>query len=247
MPKVVASIEARMGSSRLPGKVLMDINGESAIKREVDRIRQCRHVDDIVLATTLEPIDDELVVWAKSQNLKYYRGSENDVLARVISAHRMMHTDVIVELTGDCPLLDHKIVDLGIASFLANDYDVVTNVRIPSYPQGADVQVFSFEQLADVERTIFDDAVREHVSLHFYENSDLYDICDLIAPEFIRAPDVRLQLDYPEDLEFIRKVYSILEPIHGPLFGVESILQLLDQRSDIGAINSHCIEKPVRS
>lgn len=244
--KVVASIEARMGSSRLPGKVLADICGRPALGRLVDRLRECRMIDDIVLATSTSPCDNALEDWARSEGLEVYRGSEHDVLERVVGAHRFMGSDVVVEVTGDCPLLDPDVIDLGVETFFANDCDVVTNARVPSFPQGADVQVFGLEALADVESRILDPAVREHVSLYFYEMPSEYRIIHLMADRSQRRPEVRLQLDYSEDLAFIREVYSHLLPLHGAIFGVRQILQLLDREPQLCGINADCIEKPVR-
>ena len=246
MPKVVASIEARMGSSRLPGQVLADIGGVPALTRLIRRLRLCQTIDDIVLATTILPIDDELVHWATSNNVAVYRGSEEDVLARVVGAHQMMNSDIVVEVTGDCPLLDFDVIDLGVETFFANDCHVVTNARVPSYPLGADVQVFELDSLATVCASIHDPAVREHVSLYFYENPDKYRIIHLIAPRGWKDEGLRLQLDYPEDLSFIRAVYSRLEPHYGDAFGLTEILKLLRQEPSLCSINAHCIEKAVR-
>jgi spore coat polysaccharide biosynthesis protein SpsF len=246
MTKVVASIEARMGSSRLPGKVLMDVGGVPALTQLVSRLKQCQLIDDIVLATTVEKSDDALEEWATSEGVAVYRGSEEDVLARVVEAQQLMQSDIVVEITGDCPLLDPQVIDLGIETFFANECDVVTNVRIPSYPQGADVQVFRLSDLEYVAQNIFDPAVREHVSLYFYENSDRYRIINLIAPRSLQEPDLRFQLDYPEDLEFIRKVYASLEPIYGNRFGSVEILSLLKGDPSLHEINKYCEEKPVR-
>lgn len=244
--KIVASIEARMGSSRLPGKVLMDIHGKPALARLVDRLRQCRRIDDIVVATSAGQGDDVIEAWAQDYDVPVYRGSEDDVLQRVVDAHRYMGSDIVVEITGDCPLMDPDTVDLAVETFLANDCDVAANVRVPSYPQGTDVQVFSAKDLEKVAATIDDLAVREHVSLYFYENPSLYRIVHMLAPRSGQAPDLRLQLDYPEDLEFIRRVYERLEPAHGPYFSTGAILDLVAADPALAAINAHCVEKTVR-
>lgn len=244
--KVVASIEARVGSSRLPGKVLMDICGRPALGRLVDRLRSCANVDDIVLATTVSSRDDVLESWGRSEGLAVFRGSEDDVLVRVVGAQQFMGSDVVVEVTGDCPLLDPEIIDLGVETFFANECDVVTNARVPSYPQGADVQVFRLSHLKDVASRIFDPAVREHVSLYFYENPTLYRVIHLMAERSQKSPDLRLQLDYQEDLNLIREIYSRLMPQHGALFGVREILKLLEREQDLLLINSHCEEKALR-
>lgn len=246
MPRVVASIEARMGSSRLPGKVLMDIEGEPVLTRLLQRLQRTQAIDDIVLATSTSKADDTLVEWAKTHQVAVFRGSEEDVLSRVVGAHEMMRSDVIVEITGDCPLLDPDTIDLSIATFLANECDVVTNARVPSFPQGADTQVFTFDALASVEKNCQDPAVREHVSLYFYENPRLYRIIHLLAPRVLRDEHLRLQLDYPEDLTFIRALYSRLLPLYGNTFTLVNILELLHKEPHLRSINAHCEEKPVR-
>jgi len=201
--RVVASVEARMRSSRLPGKVLMNIGHRPTLGRIVDRLRQCRLVDDVVIATSRHDADDPIAAWANSENVSVFRGSEDDVLSRVVEAQRQLNSEVVVEICGDMPLLDAEVVDLAVASFFANDCDVVTTVRVPSFPQGVDAEVFRFSDLEDVASTVEDPAVREHVSLYFYEHPERYRILNLLAPSSWSRPHARFQLDYPEYLEFI--------------------------------------------
>jgi spore coat polysaccharide biosynthesis protein SpsF len=245
-PRVVASIEARMSSTRLPGKVLADVEGRPALLRLIDRLRRAETLDAIVVATTSKPSDDPLVPLLQREGVPCFRGSEDDVLERVVEAHRMMKSDVVVEVTGDCTLIDPKVIDFGVTAYLANDADVVANVVKPSFPMGIDVQVFSFEALADVEAKVDDPAVREHVSLFFYEHPERYRILHLDAPTGYHAPEQRLQLDYPEDLELIREIYRRLERKFDGRFGTPEILQLLAAEPALAAINRHCVEKPRR-
>src|SRR3954447_3652730 len=140
--RVVASIEARMGSSRLPGKVLADIRGVPALTRLVRRLRRATKLDGIVLATSTSPADDALEKWAAAEDVAIYRGSEDDVLHRVVHAQKSQRSDIIVEVTGDCTLTDPELIDMGIETFFANDCDVACNVIVPSYPMGTAVQVF---------------------------------------------------------------------------------------------------------
>jgi spore coat polysaccharide biosynthesis protein SpsF len=245
-PRVVASVEARMGSGRLPGKMMSDIAGRPALLRLFERLHQARTVDAIVLATTTQPADDPLVRLAETAGIRCYRGSEEDVLNRVVEAHRMMGTELVVEVTGDCTLIDPKVIDLGVTTFIENDVDVVANVVKPSYPMGVDVQVFRLAALAEVESSVRDPAVREHVSLYFYEHPERYRILHLAAPERYRAPELRLQLDYPEDRELIREIYRRLEPRFGNSFGTPEILDLLAAEPALAGINRHCIEKEPR-
>lgn len=244
--RIVASIEARMGSSRLPGKVLMDVNGVPALSRLVRRLRLSECVSEIVLATSTAPSDDALAAWAVEEGVQIYRGSEEDVLQRVVEAHRMMRTDLIVEVTGDSPLLDPQVIDMGVQTFFANDCDVVSNTYRQTFPTGVDVQVFPFALLAEVAQTIQDPAVHEHVSLYFYEHPERYRVIHLQAPKRWRAPEYRLCLDYREDLDFVNTIYSRLGPGYGDDFGIEEIMTLLRREPKLLDVNMHCRKKAVR-
>ena len=236
-----------MGSSRLPGKVLADICGQTALGRLVNRLHCCKRLDDVVVATSTAKGDDILVEWCQQHGISCFRGSEDDVLNRVVEAHRFMNSDLIVEITGDCPMTDPNVVDLGVETFLIHEPDIVTNCgRHLSWPMGLYVQVFPLKLLEEVDRTVSDLAVHEHVSLFFYEHPERYQILDLLAPNRWRDPNLRLQLDYPEDLEFQRQLHALLEPIYGFNFDTEEILAILRQHPDLIKINAHCEEKRVR-
>ena len=245
--RVVASVEARMGSSRLPGKVLMDIHGKPAIARLVDRLRAARTLDDIVVATTVHPADEPLVEWCREYGVRCWRGSEEDVLDRVVQAHRMMDSDLVVEITGDCPLTDPQIIDLGVETFLAHEVDVVSNCgNLLTWPMGQYVQVFPLQLLSEVNDAISDEAVHEHVSLYFYEHPERYKTINLLAPERWHKPEWRMQLDYREDLRLQNEIYARLEPQYGPYFGIEETVALLKREPDLVEINRHCHEKSAR-
>jgi spore coat polysaccharide biosynthesis protein SpsF len=216
------------------------------LMRQLSRLRRASTLDAIVVATTDQPADDPLARAVEAAGIACYRGSELDVLNRVVESHRTMGTDIVVEVTGDCPLIDPVVIDLGVSTFLGNDVDVVANVVKPSYPMGIDVQVFSLAALAEVEATIRDPAVREHVSLFFYEHPERYRILHLMAPFGYHAPELRLQLDYPEDQQLIREIYNRLEPRYGEAFGTPEILELLSAEPALAAINRQCIEKAPR-
>jgi spore coat polysaccharide biosynthesis protein SpsF len=246
MTRVVASIEARMASSRLPGKMLMDVGGQPAISRLLRRLRQCKRLDEIVLATARSVSCDRLESWAVGEKLPCYRGDEDDVLQRVVNAQKSVQSDVVVEINGDCILLDPEIVDQGIETFLENDVDVVSNCRKPGYPLGFGVQVFRLDALEHVARNISDPLVREHVSLYFYEHPELYRIIHMFPPERLRLPHARFQLDYQEDLDLIRAIYAELEPAHGDSFGLPEIIELLKVQPDLRTLNGKCKDKDVR-
>lgn len=245
-PKVVASIEARMGASRLPGKMLKDINGKPAITRVIERVKKIKRVDEIIVATTDSLADSVIEEVALKEGVKVYRGSEDDVLLRVVDAHRTVNSDVVVEICGDCPLLDPTIADELITIYHNNNYDVVECGVKQSYPQGTEVQVFSFEKLKEIETLAQDIPYREHVSLYFYEHEDQYNIYHHVAPKDLQWPDLRLQLDYQEDYELICTIYEALETKHNNSFELKDVLQLLREQPKLQNINTHCVEKAVR-
>lgn len=242
--RVVASIEARMGSSRLPGKVLHDLNGLTVLSRLINRLQHSSLITDIVIATTTKKNDDSIQKWADVNNIACFRGSEDDVLDRVVRAQESLNSDIIVEITGDCPLLDPYELDKGIEIFLRSTFDVVTNVRQPSYPQGVDVQVFSYELLKYVADNINDRAVREHVSLYFYENPTQYSIYHMCAPPDICRPELRLQLDYTEDLALLNCIYSFFGD--NSSFTTKDVINYLDNNPALLDINKSCQEMPTR-
>lgn len=242
-PRIIASIEARMESTRLPGKILADVQGKPALTRLLRRLQRCRSLDGIILATTTNPKDEAVASWAESEGIPCYRGSEEDVLARVVEAQQQMRSEVVVEICGDMTLLDPELIDLGVEMFLKNECDVLTTTCKLSYPVGVDVLVFRLTLLEWVAQHIFDPAVREHVSLYFLQHPEKYRIIHLLAPRHLRAPDYRFVLDYPEDLEFIRAVYSRLEPIYGDGFGLSEVLALLEKEPALKEISQRIEEK----
>lgn len=247
MTRVCASIEARMTSSRFPGKMMADINGAPSIVRLINRVKACQSLDGVVLATTTNKEDDVLVEQAEKAGISSYRGSEDDVLNRVVEAQKSIRSDIVVEIVGDGILLDPEIVDVAVDTFLANDCDVVSNTWKRSWPVGVSVQVFPLEKLEWVDRNVADPAVHEHVSLYFYENPEAYRIIHLMSARRLRAPhDWRFHLDYPEDLEFLNRVYKELEPERGELFSTADVMDLIDRNPELPEINRHCEERSAR-
>tara|TARA_Y100001970_G_C14234237_1_gene860768 strand:+ start:1103 stop:1855 length:753 start_codon:yes stop_codon:yes gene_type:complete len=245
--RVVASIEARMGSSRLPGKVLKNFGNETALSLLIKRLKKCEKIDDIVVATSIENKDEPIIDWCINNNIPFYRGSEKDVLDRVVKAHEYMKSDLIVEITGDCPFTDPELVDLAIETFFVNDVDVVTNCgNHLTWPLGQYVQVFPQSLLKQINNNVDDEFIHEHVSLYFYENPNKYKIFDLIAPKRWKKPNIRLVLDYEEDFTFLTKIYNYLYKKHDIYFGIEEIIKFLEEFPDHIKINKHCIERKAR-
>lgn len=251
--KTTAVIEARMGSSRLPGKVLMDIGGTPALGLLCRRLKMCRTLDDIVIATSVSDADKAIEDFGNANGIKVFRGSEDDVLGRVVGAAEFAKTDVIVEITGDCPLMDPEVID-SVAGFFKEhypEYDYVTNIGYVGdekreIPVGMDVRVFTYKDLRHISEITDDPDDREHVSLFFFRTGkDKYRLKNLPTPEmWKRNYPVRIALDTAEDLEFIRAIYSELSK-SGENFGLSDILKFLDSHQELLKINSEVVQKKV--
>lgn len=242
----VATIEARMASKRLPGKILKDLVGKPSLERLVERVRRSKLVDEVVVATTVNPSDDAVEAWAKKAGISFYRGSEEDVLLRVLNAATHYRAEIIVELTGDCPLLDPGLIDQAISYYLEHDFDYASNSLTRCYPRGFDVQVFSRKVLEEVNQLTQDPADREHVSLYIYEHPEHFKLGSVLAPDELYAPDLRLCVDTPEDFKVVETIYQNLYPAK-PNFDAYDVIRFLKSRSDLLALNAHVQQKPVRS
>jgi len=206
--KVVATIEARMTSSRLPGKVLLDLGGMPVLEFMLRRLKVSRYLDDVVIATTVNEQDDEIVSLCEKLNCSYFRGSEEDVLTRVLDAAASVKTDIIVELTGDCPFIDIAIVDEVIELYFSGDYNYGSNVVERSYPDGFDVEVFSLEDLKKVDKLTQNPIDRVHVSSYFYSNPDQFKLVNLKAKGDDYWPELGVTLDEESDYEFLKALFS---------------------------------------
>jgi spore coat polysaccharide biosynthesis protein SpsF len=242
--RTVCTIEARMTSTRLPGKVLARAAGRPLLQHMIERLARCPALDAIVVATTTNPADDPIEALAGELGAGCFRGSEEDVLGRVLGAARADGADLIVETTGDCPLIDPAIVGEVIAAFREGEVDYCSNTLEPTYPRGMDVQVFPTGVLAEVDRLTDDPADREHVSLYIYEHPQRYRLLGVRA-EPPRDADLRLTVDTPEDLALVRAVFDELYPVD-PAFGLSDILDLLDARPELRELNREIQQKPVR-
>ena len=235
--KIIATIEARMTSTRLPGKVLMEVCGEPLLLNLIQRLKEVRLIEEIVIATTTNTEDNAIEDLAKKAGASIYRGSEHDVLGRVLAAAESARGDIIVEITGDCPIIDIEIVDQAIRMYIYNDFDYVSNAVVRSYPDGMDVQVFSTKTLRKVALATQAPDDREHVSKYIYSNPSMFRLCHLVAPSNLTDPELGLTLDEMKDYELIRLIIENLQE-KNPLFGWRDIQNLLRVKPDLRKINS---------
>ncbi len=235
-PKVVVTIEARMTSSRLPGKVMLPANGKPMLEHLVSRLKQVKSIQEIVLATTINQTDDCLVEFAQQQGIAWFRGSEEDVLLRVIGAAESVDADIVVEITGDCPIIDPLIVGQTIQMYLYNDCDYVSNGHVRSYPDGMDSQVFSLEVLKRSAAMTTDPLDHEHVTLYILNHPELFSHIYLIASPDLYWPELGLTLDEPKDYELLKKIIEHFGDAN-PYFSCREAIELLKSKPEWAAIN----------
>lgn len=243
--KVVCTIEARLAATRLPGKVLLPVAGKPMLELMIERLRRARTLDEVVIATTDRPGDDAIEELGRRLGVGTFRGSEDDVLARVLGAARAYQADLIVETTGDCPLIDPAIVDKVVADYRIGGADFVSNILPYTTPRGTDVRVFSTAALARVDELTDDPADREHVSLYFMERPDEYRLRNVETALPASAADLRLTVDTPEDLELVRRIFEELYPVN-PEFTLSDVLELLARQPELIELNRHVQQKRVR-
>ena len=234
--RIVATIEARMTSSRLPGKVLLESIGKPMLQLMVERLKGVKHIDDVVIATTVNATDDPIIDMAEQLGIKYFRGSEEDVLQRVLGAAHENNADIIVELTGDCPLIDPELIDQVIQLYFESDCDYATNCLPQTLPLGMEVEVYSTKllELADREGQTQED--REHVSWYFIRNPDKFKQVNIEAAENVRRPDIRLTLDEEADYKVIDAVFSAFENNYKRC-SCSDIIQFLESNPEILELN----------
>jgi spore coat polysaccharide biosynthesis protein SpsF len=214
MPQITATIQARMGSSRLPGKVLMPILDRPMLAYQIERLQQSLLIDRIIIATSDNEQDNVLEAFGVEMGIEVFRGSEDDVLGRVAACLRTHNVDIHVEFQGDNPLPDAHLVDAFIGYFLKHDevIDYLTNAITTTYPPGAEIAVYRARTLARAEAVAPNDSLREHVGIHVHRRPDLFRVISLEAPEWLHAPDIHLEVDSVEDFRLIRTIIEHFFP-----------------------------------
>lgn len=233
----LALIQARMGSSRFPGKVLEDVSGRLMLWRVVSRVHRARKIDEVVVATSNQPGDDPIEQFCCREGIKCFRGSELDVLDRFYQAAKAHSADVVIRTTADCPLIDADVIDKIITRFERGDCDYASNVIHYTYPDGLDTEVFSFEALERAWREASKPSEREHVTP--YLRTSHFRNVNVESELPITAENFRWTVDYPEDLQFVRKVYDSFSG--RTAFGYEEVLELLKERPDLAILQPQII------
>jgi len=237
--RVVAIVQARMGSSRLPGKVLADLGGTTMLAQVMRRLHASRRIAKIVVATSTAVEDDAIVHEAGQLGAGVHRGSTADVLARFFGAARAFRADAIVRITADCPLLDPGVIDQVIGA-LSIDTDYASNTHERTYPRGLDVEALHRDTLERITRLGRSAAAREHVTSYVLENPQLFRIAQVRAER--DDSDLRWTVDTPEDLAMMRTLYGELG-LAGELQPYHEIVAAVRARPELCAGNAHVVQK----
>lgn len=243
--KTVAVVQARMGSTRLPGKVLVELNGKPVLWHVVSRLKAAGNIDDIVIATTQSDIDVEIVNFCVHEGLNVFRGSETDVLSRYYHAARMVQADSVVRITADCPLLDPWVTDEMVGIF-KNDLlqgkgiDYLSNVIQRTFPRGLDTEIFSLAALEKAFKEANKEFEREHVTPYFYQNPELFKCHAYLGKKDFSQ--YRLTLDTNEDLLLIEKIFDFF-PDSETIFPLEKIIEILENNPELAEINANVEHK----
>lgn len=238
--RVIAIIQARMGSSRLPGKVLAALGDATMLGQVVRRLRTARRLDEVVVATSTAAGDDAVVCEAGRLGAGVHRGPEDDVLARFVGAARSYRADAIVRVTADCPLLDGAVVDRVIAA-LGDDVDYASNTHQRSYPRGLDVEALHRDVLDRIGRLARSRPAREHVTAFVLEQPGLFRVAQVRAEH--DDADLRWTVDTPEDLAVVRGLYDELG-LADPARPYRDVVAAVRARPELAAGNAHVIQKP---
>ena len=240
-PRILTVVQARVGSSRLPGKVLLPLVGQPLLVRMVERVQRARLAGTVVVATTTETADDAVAAACAAHGIPCFRGNALDLLDRHYQAARHFGADAVVKIPSDCPLIDPAVIDQVLGFYLENagHYDYVSNLHPATFPDGNDVEVMSLTALESAWREARRPLEREHTTPFFWENPARFRLANV---RWTTGQDYsmshRWTIDYPEDYAFIKAVYEALHA-DNPAFDLPAIIQLLAGRPDIAGLNHH--------
>lgn len=232
--KVVAIIQSRMGSKRLPGKSLLPIADQPLLGHVIDRAKG-KIVDEVLVATTLEPEDDSIIEFCVSKGVHAFRGSAEDVLDRFYQAALASKAELVVRITADDPFKDPAVID-RITDIVRSDesLDYASNTLEPTFPEGLDIEVFRFRALERAWREARLPSEREHVTPYIWKQPTVFRLKNV--NHSVNLSHLRWTIDYPEDLQFAREVYKRL--YSGQVFGIDDILKLLSREPELSGLNA---------
>lgn len=233
---IAAIIQVRMESSRLPGKIMMNLCRKPMIHHVCNRLKVSKWINKIIIATTDQVSDNSIEDWSEENGITCFRGNVDNVLSRYYYAAKEAKAEVIVRVTGDDPFKDGEIIDKVVDTLLQNDLDFACNNFPPSFPEGLDVEVFTFDALKEAFENSTDDFEKEHVTQYFYRNPELFKIKNYFYSEDISY--LRLTVDTQNDFELANEIYDRLY-LNNELFGFDDILSLTKSEPDLFKINQN--------
>ena len=236
---ILAVLQARMSSTRMPGKVMAPVLGEPMIWRQIERMRRARTLSKIVVATSTAASDDALAGFLLGRGCSVYRGDLSDVLARFGACAAAWNPDYVVRLTADCPLIDAAVIDAAVTLAVTAGADYASNCGRRSYPDGLDVEVIAVDALAAGDREATEAYDREHVTPFIRSRPARFRQADLVQSRDLS--ELRWTVDRPEDFAFVRAVFQKLYPVD-PGFGIDEVLELLAERPDLAALAARARE-----
>jgi spore coat polysaccharide biosynthesis protein SpsF len=237
--KIVAIIQARMGSTRLPGKVMKELAGETVLARVVNRTRRATLLDEVVVATTSAARDDVIVDECRRLGVPCFRGDENDVLDRYYQCARQFHAETIVRITSDCPLIDPQLIDRVVGEFHNSHADYASNGLQASFPVGLGVEVISYDALKHAWRDAAKSYERAHVTLFLYRHPELFAVHSVTSD--IDYSDHRWTLDTPEDIMLLEAILARLPDAQIATW--HDVLEIVGREPELLSINSHIHQK----
>lgn len=242
--KIVAIIQARMGSTRLPGKILMEVLDKPLLEYQIERVKRSKLIDEVVIATTTNETEKPIIDLCKRLGISYYRGSENNVLSRYYEAATQYNADIIVRLTSDCPIIDPEIIDEVISAFYekSGEVDYASNTLKRTYPRGMDVEVFSYKALKYSYINASSVAETEHVTPFIYQNPDLFNLFSIVNDS--DQSKHRWTVDTIEDLKLIKKIILSFGEKNN-YFAINDVINLLNQNKEWSKINSNISQKEI--
>ena len=235
--KVGCIILARTNSRRLPNKVLLPVLGKPILYWLIKRIKKIRSIDKIILATTLNKSDDILVNFAIKNKIKFFRGSENNVVKRLYDAAKKFNLKNILEITGDCPIIDINIIEQLLDIYKKNSVEYVNNCNFRSYPDGMDVQIFDLNALKKTIKQTKNKIELEHIGLYQMRNPKKFKTINMIAPKNLFFPLLGLTLDEKKDYILLKKIIEYFGK-ENPYFTCEEVIRLLNNKKEWNKINS---------
>ena len=238
--KIIAIIQARMGSTRLAGKVLLKVKNKPILDYVIYRLSKSKKIDDIILAITTSKKDDVLEEYAIKKSVKYFRGSEDDVLSRYYLAAKKYNADYIVRITSDCPFIDPEIVDNIIERHFNEGADYTANILKRTYPRGVDTEVINFEAIKQAYENAETSFQKEHVTPYIARQPEKFKLLSIEAKGKMRRPDIRVTIDTKEDYKLIEKILLHFDNLN---FKTEDIIDFLDENPELLEINKHIIHK----